>query len=116
MPTRAPTFRPRGGLTKAERVKAQDRRRGSPVDRGYDWAWKRLRDLHLHDNPFCAFHLAKGRRVLADMVDHVVPIAEAPERRLDGTNLQSLCDPCHKSRKAREEASGRAARRALREG
>jgi 5-methylcytosine-specific restriction endonuclease McrA len=31
------------------------------------------------------------RYVAASVVDHVIPIAQAPERRLDETNLMSLC-------------------------
>lgn len=31
----------------------------------------------------------------AQTADHIIPIREAPERRLDPTNLQPLCLPCH---------------------
>lgn len=46
---------------------------------------------------------AQGRIVAATVVDHIVAIADAPHRRLDETNLQALCKPCHDSVKQREE-------------
>lgn len=32
---------------------------------------------------------------LAEIVDHIVPVDVAPGRRLDDSNLQSLCRSCH---------------------
>lgn len=59
--------------------------------RGYDWNWKKLRDRFIRKNPLCARCVKRG-----DLVDHVVPVDVAPERRLDETNLQTLCRSCHK--------------------
>ena len=39
----------------------------------------------------------------ATVVDHVVTIRKAPQRRLDRTNLQSLCQRCHSGWKQRQE-------------
>jgi hypothetical protein len=37
----------------------------------------------------------RGIERRCDLVDHMVPVADAPERRLDRTNLWSLCKTCH---------------------
>lgn len=58
--------------------------------RGYDAAWYRLRARHLRANPRC---IICGVR--AEHVDHVQPIRQAPHRRLDPFNLQSLCEHHH---------------------
>lgn len=58
--------------------------------RGYDAAWYRLRARHLRANPRC---IICGSR--AEHVDHIVSIRQAPGRRLDPFNLQSLCERHH---------------------
>lgn len=49
--------------------------------------------MWLRRHPHCA---ACG--VTATDVDHVVSVREAPGRRLDETNLRSLCHACHSRR------------------
>jgi 5-methylcytosine-specific restriction enzyme A len=44
----------------------------------------------------------------ATVVDHIVPIADAPDRRLDWTNLRSMAKPCHDAYTARTPGWGRA--------
>ncbi|WP_246799851.1 HNH endonuclease signature motif containing protein [Rhizobium indicum] len=39
----------------------------------------------------------------ATLVDHIVSIRRAPLRRMDRTNWQPLCAPCHNSIKQRLE-------------
>lgn len=39
----------------------------------------------------------------ANEVHHVAKIADAPERRLDSTNLMGLCKACHSARTSRGE-------------
>lgn len=75
-----------------------DKRRPSAASRGYDADWRRLRAKHLAAHPYCRRCGAPA----AD-VDHVVSLREAPERRLDPTNLQSLCRPHHSGAKQAEE-------------
>lgn len=74
--------------------------RPSPSKRGYRADWKRLRNRHARKNPLCVACLAEGRITPVEQVDHVIPIRDAPERRLDETNLQSLCGT-HHSQKTR---------------
>ena len=58
--------------------------------RPYDHAWQRLRAKHIKLNPMC---VRCGR--LGMDVDHIISIRTAPHRRLDPTNLQTLCHGCH---------------------
>lgn len=88
MPLKPPTFRPRYFAP----APSSDAVRGSSSSRGYDWQWELLRREHLTANPLC-FHCED----YATVVDHRVPIAVDPTRRLDRTNLRSCCTECHNS-------------------
>src|SRR5262245_3014933 len=73
-----------------------DTRRGVASLRGYDQAWRRLRDRHLAARPLCALCARAYRVTAAVLVDHVVPFdGPGDPRRLDPQNLQSLCRACH---------------------
>lgn len=60
------------------------------MSKTYDHAWQRLRRIHLARNALCVRCGAQGVHV-----DHVVTVRQAPARRLDPTNLQTLCHACH---------------------
>lgn len=95
----------RPARTKATR-QAYDGTRGSARARGYDSTWERLRAAHLSDSPLCVHCLAEDETVtVADDVDHIVPIAVDPSRRLDPDNLQSLCRRHHNLKTAAERRS-----------
>lgn len=64
------------------------RRRGSAAQRGYDRQWRKVRDAFLARHPLC--ECGQG----ASIVDHVVPINQGG-RRLDESNLRSVCTACH---------------------
>jgi 5-methylcytosine-specific restriction protein A len=55
-------------------------------------AWQRARRSKLAAQPVCE---ATGCGKLAEHVHHDAPILDAPSRRLDPTNLVSLCAACH---------------------
>jgi len=59
-------------------------------DSPYDNQWRALRRSFLTAHRWCR---VCGKRAVD--VDHIVPIREAPGRRLDWTNLQSLCHEHH---------------------
>lgn len=104
MPTRPPLHRPR--VRGLQSTQLYDRWRGSAASRGYDRVWRKLRAQHLDEHPLCLFCEEKGLVVAAEEVDHIEPIERAPDRRLDPTNLRSLCKPCHSARTARDQANG----------
>lgn len=115
MPERPPRYSPpiarqvrqpkRGGIPSGDLARPHSRARG------YDRTWERLRRMHLNEHPFCAKCLPAVSR-LGNIVDHVIPIAVDPSRRLDPTNLQTLCKPHHDRDKQREDKRAAKARRA----
>lgn len=64
-------------------------------ERGYGHDWRRLSERYRAENPLCERCRMKGRVEPATEVHHKQKIAEAPHRRLDVTNLISVCSECH---------------------
>lgn len=89
---------PRVAVRDRERKARADARRPTARRRGYDRAWERARADWLAAYPSCRWCGAP-----ATLVDHIVPIRTAPERRLDRNNFQSLCAGCHSGRKQRHD-------------
>jgi len=89
------------------RHRAIDERRGSSTERGYGSDWQRFRAWWLSQHPLCVECEREGRVEVATDVDHVVSIAEAPERRLDPTNVRSLCHRHHSARTMRDQVPRR---------
>jgi len=81
-----------------ERKARADAKRPSARKRGYDAEWEKLRANHLKVYPNC-----KRCGEPATVVDHIIPVRQAPHRRLDPSNLQSLCTNHHSSAKQSEE-------------
>jgi 5-methylcytosine-specific restriction endonuclease McrA len=94
MPLSPPTFRPPYARSGPARPNARQR--------GYDAEWESLRAEVIAAEPWCQSCRSTERL----NVDHIVPIREAPHRRLDRTNLRVLCQSCH-SAHTRRSASGR---------
>lgn len=79
----------------------------SRQERGYGAAWVRLRHrIMARDKHLCQSCLASSRYVPATQVDHITPKAKGGTDDL--TNLQSLCDACHRRKTA--EDNGRSIR------
>ncbi len=53
--------------------------------------------------PSCRECARRGLDRPARIVDHIIPVRDAPERRLDPTNLQPLCWPCHNRKTNRSD-------------
>lgn len=69
------------------------------------YGWRKRRAEQLAKEPFCRTCAAKGLRVRATEVDHIVPHKGSVELFLHG-ELQSLCHRCH-SRKTAAENGGK---------
>lgn len=92
-----------GGQTcecRAVKRKADDQRRGTSAQRGYDAAWKRCRRLFLEAYPLCS---TPGCGKGATDVDHRLTIAERPDLRLSWSNLRPFCHACHSRRTAKDQ-------------
>lgn len=107
MPKRPPLFRPKGQRTTQERKRDHDQQRGTSAERGYDAVWRRLRVMFLNANPLCVFHQRKRETVAATVVDHIQSVRDRPDLRLEWSNLQSLCKPCHDRLRQQEQNAER---------
>lgn len=60
--------------------------------------WRRLRAVFLVNNPLCADCMKEGRFVPAKVAHHVVERLDDPDRALDESNLEPLCNAHHTRR------------------
>lgn len=98
----------------AQATKSGWTRTASSSDRGYGAAWAKLRKQILErDRGLCVPCSRLGRVTLGSTVDHIVNKARAvaegwtPEQIDDPSNLQTICDSCHKAKTASESGYGR---------
>lgn len=70
--------------------------------------WKRARRWILRASPLCAnpYGLHDQYGVLAEEVDHIIPVRERPDLFLIGSNLQGLCRNCHTRKSGIERRHG----------
>ena len=69
--------------------------------------WRKLREIHLEEQPLCVGCYRQGRIVAAEIVDH--KLGHGPgwqERFFDPETLQSLCWSCHSKKTQRERRGG----------
>ena len=90
--------------TRSARKKTPTKRL-TAAKRGYDSDWNKLRKQALErDHYLCQHCLQAGRATTATDVDHKTPFKGIDDpKRLDLTNLQSLCAPCHSRKTAKED-------------
>jgi 5-methylcytosine-specific restriction enzyme A len=99
MSKRPPSFR--SGHPRSTPRKWGATTRLSASDRGYGYAWQKLRAAILkRDKGLCQHCIKQGRSVVANEVDHIVPKHRGGTD--DHANLQSLCIECHTAKTARE--------------
>lgn len=86
------------------------RSRASNTERGYGWAWRLLREQILErDRGLCQPCLRNGKIQPASEVDHIV--AKICGGCDDDTNLQAICQACHKRKTAHDRQRGGGGRR-----
>lgn len=68
--------------------------------------WQRLRAAHLRMSPLCIGCDAMGRVVVANTVDHVVPISAGGPAFPSHDGLASYCAACHSAKTARGDEAG----------
>jgi 5-methylcytosine-specific restriction endonuclease McrA len=102
MPTRPPIHRPPGWRSEQARRAANDADRGTSTQRGYDAEWRRFRERIIAAHPYCSTPGCGSTDRLN--VDHIETVREAPDRRLDPTNVRVLCHSCHSARTSRDHS------------
>jgi 5-methylcytosine-specific restriction protein A len=84
---------------KQRQVRQQkDVQRGWRKARGYDAEWQKLRSWFLNRHPLCECDDCQAgilKVTAAEVVDHIVPIQQAPHLRLEPTNLRAMSKSCH---------------------
>lgn len=110
MPTAPKQHRPPGHRPPST-ARPADRYRGTSAERGYDnKTWAPVRDyVRERDNYLCQRCLTANRLTPCGtpgkgngVVDHKIPVHVRPDLRLDETNLQLLCLPCHRVKTAED--------------
>lgn len=93
---------------KTESAQGYDRYRGSSHSRGYDTAWEKVRGEALERDGYLCLHcLKKGFVTPGKHVDHIIPFhGKKDPLRLNLTNLQTLCQPCHNTKTLKEDKRG----------
>ena len=76
-------------------------------DRGYTPEWSAFAKRFLDASPWCWGCLSIGVQTRAVLLDHIVPMTDAPQRLLDPENCQPLCRSCHDQVKRQLEADWR---------
>ncbi|SMH30593.1 HNH endonuclease [Azospirillum agricola] len=102
--------------SETERKRRLDQTRSTARQRGYDRDWERLRDAIVIERgcrcALCGTVVVLRKREATALtpvaeVDHITSIQEAPELRLERSNLRVLCRPCHSARTARDQGFAR---------
>lgn len=68
--------------------------------------WKRIRAAKLAKDPYCECDNCKGKKIPAQMVDHIRRIEEGGSMT-DFNNLQSMTNSCHARKSAIESNKSR---------
>lgn len=71
--------------------------------------YQREREMFLLKNPLCAMCKERGIIKVADELDHKIPVHKAPEKFWTKSNWQGLCQKCHATKSAQEDAKRRQA-------
>ena len=74
--------------------------RGSATSRGYDSQWQKVRLKVLDRDRWMCTLCGKWLEGSDATVDHIIPLAVAPDRRLDEDNLRAACRACNSSRRS----------------
>lgn len=77
--------------------------RPGTVQRKRGWAGVKDRErIRARDNGLCQECLRNNRTTIGHPVDHIVPLWKGGSD--DDSNKETLCDPCHDTKTAREAA------------
>jgi len=89
-----------GAIVSGKCPKCQPAHNQTTKQRGYGHDWRKL-SIHKRTlDPLCEHCMTKDITRPATEVHHIESIARAPHKRLDITNLMSVCHACHEELEA----------------
>jgi len=89
---------------KQQKRRRYDTNESSIARYGFNYRrWRRIRRLHLIQNPLCVECLKEGKIRLATTADHIDPHHGDAIKFYDKKNLQSLCTSHHNQKSAHEK-------------
>jgi 5-methylcytosine-specific restriction endonuclease McrA len=68
--------------------------------------WKAMREFILYRDKVCRKCSLEESPIMASEIDHIIPLKDRPDLRLDPPNLQALCKKCHSSKTYNEVLKG----------
>lgn len=68
------------------------------IDPRSTWAWRRLRDQVVREEPLCWLRLPDICTTLSTTGDHLVPVTVSPELALVRSNVRGACKACNDAR------------------
>jgi 5-methylcytosine-specific restriction enzyme A len=102
MPQRVPTYKSpyqamRSACTVRLAQRNYDQRSRDPEAKRFynSGAWQRARLYKLQSDPLCEHCLDQSLLVAATLVHHKIEVRQSEAKRLDLTNMVSLCAACH---------------------
>jgi 5-methylcytosine-specific restriction endonuclease McrA len=98
-----PNYKAKRNLNFArDRVSGGQNREGYRSDRWYHGqVWRRISERHRSEEIYCRECKSNGIMVIGDVCDHIIPI-KMGGAKMDGRNLQTLCDKCHNKKRHKE--------------
>ena len=85
-----------------ERRRDADKKRGTAVERGYDYRWQQQSKIFLRHHPLCVECSKENKVTPANCVDHIEPHKGNQSLFWDKNNWQPLCKHHHDLKTAKE--------------
>lgn len=85
-----------------EHEREADRKRGTSSERGYDYAWSKIREAYLAKHPFCE----DPEGCIAASTDVHHRDGSGPRGDNSDANLEALCHEHHSRRTAQDQKGG----------
>ena len=67
--------------------------------------WRKLSEYHRTRHPLCVACESIGRTTVGDVSDHRVELKDDWSLRVEPSNLQTLCHPCHNKKTAQAKGA-----------
>ena len=85
--------------------KAQQRKEGDNMPFYNSKPWRTSSKVYRQEHPLCEVCLNFDQVVIAEVVDHLIPINELGSK-LNNENFMAMCHSCHNTKSAKERHQG----------